>query len=258
MKIHEYGENHSDIAVLIHPSAVRWDYFEYVIPYLQERFHLIIPALPGYDETEDSSYTSVEKIAAELEEWLIVHGCRRIACAYGCSMGGSIVTRMLADGRLDIGSAVIDGGITPYQLPWIVTRMIALRDSGLMYIGKLGGIRLLEKAFDTDEYSEEDLKYAADVLKHMSTKTIWNTFESCNNYELPAPIRTECRHIEYWYAEKEEKSRKWDIRFMRKTFPEIVLKPFEDLGHGGLAVKQPEIFASEIVRACASSDFDNQ
>jgi hypothetical protein len=27
-----------------------WDYFEYVIPRLQEKYHLIIPARPRYDE----------------------------------------------------------------------------------------------------------------------------------------------------------------------------------------------------------------
>ena len=44
---------------------------------------------------------------------------------------------------------------------------------------------LLEKAFATDGYSKEDLQDVADILKHCSRKTIWRTFESCNNYKLP-------------------------------------------------------------------------
>lgn len=43
-------------------------------------------------------------------------------------MGGAVVTRMLADNRLTVKSAVIDGGITPYQLPRFITRFIAVRD----------------------------------------------------------------------------------------------------------------------------------
>ena len=46
-----------------------------------------------------------------------------IACLYGCSMGGSIVIRMLADNALDIRSAVIDGGITPCSLKKPFQRM---------------------------------------------------------------------------------------------------------------------------------------
>ena len=70
MTIHEFGQNHDEVVLLVHPSAVMWDYFEYVIPLMQDRYHLIVPALPGYDENEKSDFTSVEQIASELNKWL--------------------------------------------------------------------------------------------------------------------------------------------------------------------------------------------
>ena len=78
----------------------------------------------------------------------------------------------------------------------------------MIMIGKVFGVRLLEKAFSTDEYSEEDLQYAANVLKRISAKTIWRTFDSCNNYSMPKPVRIACRNIEYWYTEKEKRQGK--------------------------------------------------
>ena len=203
MTIHEFGKDNDKVIVLLHPSVVMWDYFEYVIPLLEKKYHLIIPALPGYDPDNKSDFTSVEEISAELEEWLNLNGLSNVTCLYGCSMGGSIVVRMLAGNKVTIQSAVIDGGITPYQLPWIVTRLIAIKDFLLIYTGKLGGTKLLEKAFSTDELSEEDVQYAAMVLKMISAKTIWRTFESCNNYSMPKYIHTDCKYIEYWVAEKE-------------------------------------------------------
>ena len=203
MTIHEFGKDNDKVIVLLHPSVVMWDYFEYVIPLLEKKYHLIIPALPGYDPDNKSDFTSVEEISAELEEWLNLNGLSNVTCLYGCSMGGSIVVRMLAGNKVTIQSAVIDGGITPYQLPWIVTRLIAIKDFLLIYTGKLGGTKLLEKAFSTDELSEEDVQYAAKVLKMISAKTIWRTFESCNNYSMPKYIHTDCKYIEYWVAEKE-------------------------------------------------------
>ena len=115
MTLHEFGQDNKDVILLIHPSLVMWDYFEYVIPLLEDRYHLI-------------------------------------------------VTRFLADRRIKVRGAAIDGGITPYQLPWIVTRFIAIRDYLMIMMGKVGGIKVLEKAFSTDEYSEEDLKYVEKVL----------------------------------------------------------------------------------------------
>ena len=52
-------------------------------------------------------------------------------------------------------------------------------------LGRAGGMALVEKDFATDGYSKEDLQDVADILKHRSRKTIWRTFESCNNYKLP-------------------------------------------------------------------------
>ena len=249
MTIHEFGQDNDAVVVLIHPSAVMWDYFEYVIPLMRDRYHLIVPALPGYDTDSESDYTSVEAIASELADWLIANGHGEVACIYGCSMGGSVVIRFLADRRVKVRSAVIDGGITPYQLPWVLTRIIAVRDFLMMYLGKAGGLKLLEKAFSTDEYSEEDLQYVAKVLKHMSARTIWRTFESCNNYSMPEPVMTDCDHIEYWYAKAEAKDRKGDIAYVRRHLPQAVFKVFETVGHGGLAALKPDLLAGELKRA---------
>ena len=246
MTIHEFGGEHPRTVVLVHPSLVMWDYFEYVIPLLSDRYHVVVPALPGYDRDAPGDFTSVEAVSSALGDWLLAHGRPEVACIYGCSMGGAVVARFLADGRVAVRSAIMDGGITPYRLPWLVTRLIAIRDFLLIYTGKLGGLRLLEKAFAADEYSEDDLKYLAGVLKGISARTVWRTFESCNNYDMPDPVRTDCRRVEYWYARAEEKARKWDIAYIRRSFPQATFRVFEQTGHGGLAVLKPRLLAEAI------------
>ena len=49
MAVHEFGKENKMILILIHPSIVMWDYFEYVIPLLDKEFHLVIPSIPGYN-----------------------------------------------------------------------------------------------------------------------------------------------------------------------------------------------------------------
>ena len=150
MTIHEYGTDKEQVIVLVHPSVVMWDFFEYVIPLLKEDQHLIVPALPGYDEKNpDVDFTGIEEIADELAKWLIAHNINTIDLLYGCSMGGAVVLRMLAEQKIRIKNSICDGGITPYQLPWIVTRLIAVRDFLMISMGKIGGLKLLEKAFST-------------------------------------------------------------------------------------------------------------
>ena len=111
----------------------------------------------------------------------------------------------------------------------------------------------MEKVFAADEYSKEDHQYIAKVLKMISYKTIWRTFESCNNYAMPKKIDTDCGNIEYWFAEKERKERKKDIDYVKTYIPKTSFKVFDEIGHAGLAVKKPEVFASEITRICERS-----
>ena len=88
----------------------------------------------------------------------------------------------------------------------------------------------------------------AKVLRFISAKTIWRTFESCNNYDMPKSIETDCEVIEYWYAQAEKKARKWDIDYVKEHFPQASFKVFGAVGHGGLAALQPELLASEFER----------
>ena len=36
MTIHEYGKSNAKTVVLVHPSVVMWDFFEYLIPLLEK------------------------------------------------------------------------------------------------------------------------------------------------------------------------------------------------------------------------------
>jgi pimeloyl-ACP methyl ester carboxylesterase len=258
MTIHEFGKENEEIILLIHPSAVMWDYFEYVVPLLEKDYHIVIPALPGYDEDELGDFTSVEEIATELAGWLKAQGHTSLELVYGCSMGGSIALRMLADRKIDIQNAVIDGGITPYQLPRVFTVFIALRDFLMVCMGKWGGRKLLMKAFSADAYSDKDLKYVEKVLRFMSYKTIWRTFDSCNNYNMPNPVPQPEGHVEYWYADAEEKARAWDIAYIKKKFQNVHFVKLEHIGHGGMASTQPRKMADRLTNLLKQQGPDEQ
>ena len=248
MRINEYGKENPECILLIHPSLVTWDYFENVIPLLEKHYHLLIPALPGYDLKDDSQFCSVEQTASGLAEELLRKGIREVKAIYGCSMGGSIALRMAADGRVKAQNYILDGGITPYQLPWLLTRFIALRDFGMMALGKLGGEKVIVKAFSSTQYSEEDLKYVANMFRHCTYRTLWNTFDSCNNYQMPKKRMRFSGKVHYWYAEKERKAREWDLKYMKKFVPDTVFKSFAGMDHGDLALFYPERLAAELLK----------
>lgn len=252
MRFYEFGRDNKKVIVLIHPSAVTWDYFLNLIPFLEKDFHLMIPALPGYDLTNRSDFISVEQTASKIETELIKREITKIEAVYGCSMGGSIALRIAVNKKLQVKHFIFDGGITPYQLPYLLTRFIALRDFCMISLGKLGGTKIIAKAFSSTQYSKEDLRYIAKVLKHCSYKTLWNTFDSCNNYKMPKKKLYFEGKIHYWYGEKERKARDWDLKYMRKFIPDTAFKKWKNMEHGDLVFFHPELFAKAIRRIIVS------
>lgn len=249
MTIHEFGIEHLDIVVLFHPNCVWWEVFNLIIPILSHKYHLIVPAMPGHDtELPNTDYTSVEEIAEDMENWLIEHGHSRVRCLYGCSMGGSVVTRMIADSRIKYERIVIDAGMTPYQLPQLVTYFIAIRDWCMLEIGKHCSTKFFRGIFAPEKYSSEDLQYIKKVLKSLSSKTIWRSFYSCNNYSMPNPVPLPDCPVEYWYGDEEKDERKSDIAYIKRIFPNVKLVENSGMGHAEYFTLHPREFCTQLIQ----------
>lgn len=245
MNIHEFGKEHGQVLLFLHASCTSWEFYLASIRRLAQWYHVVIPAMPGHDPDAAEEYTSVEQIAEDLERWLAERGHTRVHGLYGLSMGGSIAIYLLANRRIHFDKAVIDAGITPYQLPWLVTRAIALRDFGMVELGKHSR-RLLEMAYPVEKYVKEGLDAMQQMLRHMTARTIWRVFESCNNYSMPKRIRAPETQMQYWYGSKEKRARAWDIDYVKKHFPNAGFVEIPGLDHAELALLQPEDFVRRL------------
>jgi hypothetical protein len=114
-------------------------------------------------------------------------------------------------------------------------------------MGKTGGFSLLEKVFATDEYSKEDLEYMAKVFRFISYKTIWRTFESCNNYRMPEGTIEYLGKLEYWYGDKERKERAKDLAYVKEHFLHVKFIEMKNMGHASMATLYPENMAERIM-----------
>lgn len=83
-------------------------------------------------------------------------------------------------------------------------------------------------------------------MRHCSSKTLWRTFESCNNYKVPANIPKLDIELHYWYSDGEEKERKQDIAYIRNKFPQTKFEVLPKVGHAGLVLLRPELFVEMI------------
>ena len=248
MTIHEFGKENEETLVLLHPLGVRWDIFNSIVPILKKDYHIVIPAIPGFDpDMPEADFTSVEQIADEIADWFIDKGLSGVKCLYGCSMGGAVVTRILAVGKIEAAFAVIDGGITPYQLWKPLTYLIGIRDFIMLELGKHISLKALRSVFDAEKYTEDDIRYVKEVFDGLNAKTIWRSFYSCNNYSMPEPVPPVNCKIAYWYGSNEKKARKWDIAYISKIFPNVKIVENAGMDHAEFFILHPKEFCEKLV-----------
>ena len=201
----------------------------------------------GHQPEYPGDFTSVEQTVDEVTEYLKSRSAVRLDAAYGCSLGGACLTRLLAQGEIRVDRAVIDGGITPYQFPYLLRRLrLALDVLSFKIVANSRSV--LEAAFPPERFTlpgHDPVKEYDEMeryLKTYSARTVRNVFWSGNNYALPETPAESDTKLFCWYGEDEKKDRRGNIRFIRRYFPQIQLHEFPRMAHAELVIVHPEEF----------------
>lgn len=247
MHITEYGAEHARTLLFLPCTAEPVWAFSATVALLARRWHVFQVSYDGHEPDYPGDFLSVEQTVAEIMFWLRSRGITWLDAAYGCSLGGACLTRLLALGELQVGRAIIDAGITPYQLPLLARGAICLADwAGFQLLA--GNRRILEMAYPPERWTlpgrdpvkEYDALEA--YLKTYSSRSVRNIFWSANNYALPKkPAQTPCRII-YWYGDEEKKARHGNIRFIKRYFPHARTRGIPKMEHAELVMLHPQEF----------------
>ena len=242
MQILEHGQNHPQTLLFFPCTAEPVWAFEATIALLSQRRHVFQVVFDGHQPEYPGDFTSVEQTVDEVTAYLKNYGIDRLDAAYGCSLGGACLTRLLALDEISVGR-----GITPYQMPYLL-RSLHLAVDVLSFKLAANNRKVLETAFPPERFtlpghdSVKEYDAITAYLKTYSDRTIRNIFWSGNNYTLPA-APAECgTKLAYWYGEEEKSDRRGNIRFIRRYFPQIQLREFPKMAHAELVMIHPEEF----------------
>ncbi|MCC2726068.1 hypothetical protein G5A92_07855 [Blautia massiliensis] len=112
MQILEHGQEHGRTLLFFPCTAEPVWAFADTIAQLSQSWHVFQVVYDGHQPEYPGDFTSVEQTVDAVISYLKSCGISQLDGAYGCSMGGACLTRMLALGEMPIGRAIIDGGIT--------------------------------------------------------------------------------------------------------------------------------------------------
>ena len=214
--IEEHGQGREKTLLFLPCTAEPVWAFEKTVALLAQSWHVFQVVYDGREPSYPGDFTSVEQTVDEITDYLRAQGVTCLDAAYGCSLGGACLTRLLALGELPVKRAIIDGGITPYQLPYLIRKLLLARDV-LSFKLAANNRKILEAAFPPERFTlpGHDPKKEYDAieayLKTYSDETIRYIFWSGNNYALPkTPAKIDTK-ITYWYGDEEKKDRRSNI-----------------------------------------------
>ncbi|MCR4955650.1 MAG: alpha/beta hydrolase [Lachnospiraceae bacterium] len=255
MKVYEFGEEENPVLLLLPGTMSYWKgNFGQVIPELSKDFLVAVVAYTGFDEKDSCSYgSSMEEIEA-LEEYITKHYGGKILAAYGCSLGGSLVSHLVHRNHIHmkygiIGSSDMDqaGNLKAEIMAKIIVKMMY----NYIHTGKFKS-KMIQKWFDkqlSDPYNRGLISMIGRDQFDMSfitRESIKNQFKSDLTTKLPVAIDSGETKVHVLYSKKMGK--KYRQRY-EKHFKNPIIHEM-NLQHEELLAVYPEKWCQLIKEIC--------
>ena len=161
MHILEHGQGHEKTLLFLPCTAEPVWAFEKTVALLAQSWHVFQVVYDGHEPSYPGDFTSVEQTVDEITDYLRAHGVTCLDAAYGCSLGGACLTRLLALDKMPVKRAIIDGGITHAG---VAERVCAQMHVRVPIFGMVKDDRHRTRALVTAQGREIDLHAAPNVF----------------------------------------------------------------------------------------------
>ena len=110
MKYFEFGQEHSELMVMLHGGGVSYLGMLPTAKKLAERYHVVLVAYDGFNPGEpETEFVSPMDEARRLGDYVVEHYGGKIDILYGISYGCRVLMEVLADKRLTVTTTITDG-----------------------------------------------------------------------------------------------------------------------------------------------------
>lgn len=243
----EFGNKDNKAIILIHGFANSWKMWTTQIDVFSKDYFVIVPVLDGHDIESNSTFTTVEKAAADISNYVIQTYGNHIFAICGASLGATIGISILAQSQLKVDKAIIDGGPVVPMNKLALYFAIKLRIDHI-HKAKKGSKSFRNKFIRTFGYSEELVDDIMKILANMTKETCRNLHLSVFGYSLPASIAQVKTDIAYWYGSKEAIFGKKYAQAILAKIPNAKIKVFDGFNHGELCMRTPNIYINEATK----------
>lgn len=228
--------------LLIPGLGVSHEIFLPLIELLKSQYYIVAVGIDGFLLGQESQFTSVDDQAVQTIQYVQQNLNGHLDIAYGLSLGGKILSRMMERGEVVIDHAIMDAAPLLPLPKWAVNPLRYYQSLNVWTCYHWTGFW---KFVFHSHYFDVLLEECKKVWPSGKGKAVRDGYKDVYTQKLESIHGTD---IHYWYGTKEAFIAKPQAEHLSKIHPDTHVEVFSGMNHGQLLVDHPEEIANRILR----------
>ena len=242
MDFKTFGNIESPSLLLIPGLGVSYEIFLPLIGLLEEKFHVIAVQIDGFTLGQNTEFTSIDDQARLVSKYIQEDLGGHLDIAYGLSLGGKILSRILERNEVNISHSIMDAAPLLPLPRWLVGPLKYLQCANVWSCYHWTGFwRWVFHSHYFDILLDECKK----IYPFGGSKAVLDGYTSVYTTKLESISGND---IHYWYGTKETFVAKPQERHLTSLYPETKIEVFKGMNHGQFLIDKPEEVAKRIMR----------
>ena len=238
-----YGNIEAPTLLLIPGLGVSCEIFLPLIKLLEERFRIIAVQVDGFTIGVNTRFTSVDDQAGQIIGFVRQHCGGRLNSAYGLSLGGKILSRILERNEIIISHAIMDAAPLLPLPKWLVGPLRHFQSYNVWTCYHWTGF--WKRVFHS-HYFDVLLDECRKVFPFGGRQAVLDGYKDVYTNKLESITGAD---IQFWYGTKEAFVAKPQVRHLISLCQDARITVFPGMNHGQLLIDRPEEVARRIIEA---------
>ena len=237
-----YGNKENPSLLLIPGLGVSHEIFLPLIELLKDKFYIVAVGIDGFLLGQESRFTSVDDQAVQASRYIRENLDGHLDVAYGLSLGGKILSRMLERNEIVIDHAIMDAAPLLPLPKWSVDPLRYYQSLNVWTCYHWMGFW---KFVFHSHYFDVLLDECKKVWPYGKEKAVRDGYKDVYTNKLESIHGAD---IHYWYGTKEAFVAKPQAKHLLQLCPDAHVEVFPKMNHGQLLVDYPEEVAERIIK----------
>ena len=240
MRFELLGKEGAPSLMLIPGLGVSYEIFLPLVELLKDKFQIIAVQVDGFTLGEQTRFTSVDDQAAQTIAFIRNRFDGHLDGAYGLSLGGKILSRILERDEVTIDHAILDAAPLLPLPKWLVGPLRYYQSYNVWTCYHWTGFwRWVFHSHYFDVLLDECRK----TFPYGGRRAVLDGYKSVYTNKLESIHGAD---IHFWYGTKEVFVAKPQMEHLQKIYPTLHVEVFPKSNHGQLLVDHPDEVAQRI------------